>query len=219
MGVLAVGGTLIAAGIGITGYRDARPAPTPGPSVPESRSALPSGAQEPDPMAPRLFQPAPPIRVHVVGAVCNPDVYSLSAGARVEDAVRRAGGATANADLEAVNLAAPLRDGEQVKIPGRASRPALEPSAPSGEPLSGSGAAAPGSRAGPTAGQLAGPVNLNAAQREELEALPGIGPNLADRIIAYRQEHGPFLRVEDLMNVKGIGPRRWEQLRTRVVAQ
>ena len=141
--------------------------------------------------------------VDVVGAVRRPGVYRLRTGARVEDAVARAGGATPRADLAGVNLAAPLADGEQVLVPARL--PAAVAAA-QGAPTPGAGPAAP-----------AGPVQLSIATVEQLDVLPGIGPVTAQKIIDYRTAHGPFRSVDDLDAVPGIGPSRVDQLRGLVV--
>jgi competence protein ComEA len=142
------------------------------------------------------------LAVYVVGAVRRPGVYRLAEGTRIEDALARAGGATRKADLTAVNLAAPLADGEQVLVPSRQSR--------------GGGAAAPAGGAGAGAAST-GPVQLSVATAEQLDTLPGIGPVTAQKIVDYRTEHGAFRSVEDLDEVPGIGPARVEQLRDLVV--
>jgi competence protein ComEA len=139
---------------------------------------------------------APPLVVHVVGAVRTPGLYKLRRGARVADAVTDAGGATAKADLALVNLAAPLSDGQQIVVPTRAPPPTAV-----GE---GSGVVA------------AGPVHLNSATTEQLDALPGVGPVTAQKIVDYRQAHGAFTSVDDLDAIPGIGPARLEQLRELV---
>jgi competence protein ComEA len=131
--------------------------------------------------------------VHVVGAVRRPGLFRLVEGSRVADAVARAGGPTAKAELSAVNLAAPLADGQQVVVPVRDA------------------AAAAG--AGPAAGTK---VSLGAATVEQLDELPGIGPVTAQKIVDWRAAHGPFRSVEDLDDVPGIGPARIEQLRELV---
>lgn len=137
------------------------------------------------------------ITVHVVGAVSAPGVVQLPSTARVADAVAAAGGLSQDADLTRVNLARPVVDGEQVLVP----RP--------GEVLpgaAGSGAPAPGAQAGmPGTAAVSGPVDLNAATVTELDALPGIGPVLAGRIVQWRTDSGPFASVEDLTSVSGIG--------------
>jgi competence protein ComEA len=137
--------------------------------------------------------------VYVVGAVHRPGLYEVPQGSRVADAVARAGGVTRKADPAALNLAAPLADGEQVLVPARLPRAV---------------AAAQGA---PVPGVQAGPIQLSSATAEQLDALPGIGPATAQKILDYRAEHGAFPSVEDLDEVPGIGPARVEQLRGLVV--
>jgi competence protein ComEA len=139
-----------------------------------------------------------PVTVDVVGAVRRPGVLVLPAGSRARDAVRRAGGALPEADLTQVNLAVRLADGEMVVIPRRGA-----PAAPTGGPASG----------GAAEGSI---VHLDSATADELEALDGIGPSLAARIVAWRTQHGGFHTVDDLGQVPGIGPSRLEALRGHV---
>jgi competence protein ComEA len=136
--------------------------------------------------------------VDVVGAVRRPGLYRLPAGARVADAMARAGGATRNAELELVNLAARLADGEQVVVPRR-----------------GPGGVA-GTAAGAGGAGATGPVHLNSATIEQLDALPGVGPMTAQKIVDYRQQHGGFGSVDELDAVPGIGPARLADLRKLV---
>jgi competence protein ComEA len=152
------------------------------------------------PVAPVAILAAPArtlLYVDVVGAVGRPGLYRLPQGTRISDAVARAGGATRKADLDLVNLAAPLVDGEQVVVPQRGA----------------AGVVAAGS-AGVAA---SGPVSLSTATAEQLDALPGIGPATAQRIIDYRTAHGPFRSVDELDAVPGIGPARLAELRKLVV--
>ncbi len=130
--------------------------------------------------------------VDVVGAVRRAGLYRLPDGARVADAVARAGGPTRRADLAAVNLAAPLADGQQVVVPRR------------GPPGTPSSAAAPAK------------VSLAVATVDDLDELPGIGPVTAQKIVDWRTAHGPFQSVDELDDVPGIGPARIEQLRDLV---
>src|SRR3954468_6415437 len=134
--------------------------------------------------------------VHVAGAVRAPGVYRLAAGARVEDAVRRAGGARPGADVNAINLAAKVVDGQQVVVPVRAQGAAAT--------------AAPGAAAART------PVSLNGASAEQLDTLDGVGPATARKIIEWRTQHGGFRSIDDLGQVPGIGPKKLAALRGQV---
>jgi competence protein ComEA len=124
------------------------------------------------------------VSVHVAGWVVRPGVVRLPEGARVADAIAAAGGFRPDATVEAVNLAAPVADGQQIVVPG-----------PGGE--SEAGATVPGVESGP--------VSLSVATPAQLETLPGVGPVLAGRIVAHRESSGPFRAVEDLLEVPGIG--------------
>jgi competence protein ComEA len=139
---------------------------------------------------------ASPVRlvVHVVGAVRHAGLYRLPEGARVADAIRRAGGPTPRAEVALVNLAAPLADGQQVVVPARV---------------------APGVAGGAVPGVVA-KVSLASATVDDLDALPGIGPVTAEKIVGWRQSHGSFRSVDDLDAIPGIGPARIEQLRDLV---
>jgi competence protein ComEA len=142
--------------------------------------------------------------VHVAGAVRKPGVYTLRAGSRVADAVERAGGARASADLNAVNLASKLEDGRQVLVPRRA---------PGGGVAAAT--ASPGA-AGPAPGVPAQPIDLNTATLEQLDTLDGVGPATAQKIIDYRTQHGGFGSVDELGQVSGIGDKRLAALRDHV---
>jgi competence protein ComEA len=150
--------------------------------------------------------------VHVAGAVRHPGVYHLAAGARVQDAVRRAGGPAPGANLDALNLAAPLQDGIQVVVPSKAVAAAPGDGGPAGA-AAGAGGAAAGTA---PAGVVAPPVSLNSATAEQLQTLDGVGPATAAKILAYRQEHGGFRSIDDLGQISGIGPKRLEALRDKV---
>jgi competence protein ComEA len=144
-------------------------------------------------------EPRPRLVVHVVGAVRRPGLYRIADGARIADALRRAGGATRRADLSLVNLAAPVSDGTQIVVPRRAP-PAAAGTAP----------------ASPGGAPATGPIHLNTATPEQLDELPGVGPVTAQKIIDYREQHGAFSSVDDLDAIPGIGPARLEQLRELV---
>jgi competence protein ComEA len=139
--------------------------------------------------------------VDVAGWVRRPGVYEFRQGDRVIDAIRMAGGGKTGADLQSINLAALLVDGQQIVVPKK-------------------GKGIPG--AGMTGGSVSGPVgpeplvNLNTATLDQLESLPGIGPALAQTILEYREQHGPFRKVEDLLNVSGIGEKRLADLASNV---
>jgi len=137
-------------------------------------------------------RPAANVFVNVVGAIRRPGLYRLKDGSRVADAVRRAGGPTPKAQIELLNLAARIADGEQIVVPRRGV---------------GGVVAAPGG------GAAAGPVHLNSATIEQLDALPGVGPVTAQKILDYRQQHGAFGSVNELDAISGIGPARLETLR------
>jgi competence protein ComEA len=141
--------------------------------------------------------------VDVVGAVRRPGLYRLVQGARIADAVARAGGATRKANLSLINLAAPLADGQQVVVPGRGSG-STPTAAPAGAGPAGVAPAA------------TGPVHLNTATLEQLDSLPGVGPVTAQKILDYRQKHGSFSSVDELDAVPGIGPARMDQLKDLV---
>ncbi|HEX3735181.1 MAG TPA: ComEA family DNA-binding protein [Solirubrobacterales bacterium] len=133
--------------------------------------------------------------VDVTGAVARPGVYRLPAGSRVNDAVQRAGGAGAKAELEAVNLAARLADGQQVVVP---------------EAAPGGGVAAAASS------EEEGPISLGTATVEQLDTIDGIGPVTAQDIVDFRNEHGGLSSVDQLDQVSGIGPATMESLRARL---
>ena len=146
----------------------------------------------------RASAPAKSTRVYVdvVGAVRRPGLYRLADGARVADAVARAGGPGPKAQLELVNLAARVADGEQVVVPARGAGAAVAPGGVGTAP--------------------AGPVHLNSATLEQLDGLPGVGPVTAQKIVAYREAHGGFGSVDELDAVPGIGPARLADLRELV---
>lgn len=143
--------------------------------------------------------------VHVAGAVRHAGVYRLRAGRRVGEAVRRAGGATGAADLDAINLAAKVTDGQQVLVPRRAAATAA------------AGAPGDGGTADAGASALPGvPLNLNTATLEQLDTLDGVGPATAQKILDERQRRGGFRSVDDLAAVPGIGPKRLAAIRAKV---
>jgi competence protein ComEA len=135
--------------------------------------------------------------VHVVGSVKSPGLQHLPLGSRVDDAVKAAGGATADADLESINLAAKLEDGQQVAVPkkGIGGEPAIK-----GETSSGGGK------------HPDHPINLSSSSYAELEELPGVGPSMAEKLLAYRLNHG-HLSFQDLRAIPGLGPKKLEKIK------
>ncbi len=156
-------------------------------------------ATPPPPPTPAPTATPGPLRVYVSGAVVNPAVYTLPPGSIVDDAVRAAGGLSADADPVAINLAGPLADGMQIYVPARVE------GAPTPPPVS-----APVATADPGASRMggvtiAGLIDINLATQADLEMLPGIGPTTAANIIAHREANGPFATIEAIMDVPGIG--------------
>lgn len=148
--------------------------------------------------------------VHVSGAVAEPGVVTLPAGSRVDDAVQAAGGATEDAELDSVNLARTLVDGEQIHVPLPGEEPPAVASAPA-EDAAGQGSTDDATGTAGTDG--AGLIDLNSADAAALEELPGVGPAIAARIIEYRDANGPFTSVDELEEVPGIGPVTLEEIR------
>ncbi len=172
---------------------------------------------------PPSLTPKSEIAVHVTGAVRLPGVYYLSTGARVHEAIEKAGGGTNRADVHGLNLAAKIRDGQQIYVPEIREIPdvgqnALVPSTAKGHatPPSPVPTVSPQSsvrRAAPSDGSR---ININTATSQELQTLRGIGPALAQRIIEYRQTSGEFSTIDDLKNVKGIGAKTLEKIRDSI---
>jgi len=172
-------------------------------SRPTASAAPPPGAAAP---IAAISTAAPPraerVVVDVAGAVKRPGVYRLTSTDRVEDALRRAGGPTARADLSQLNRAAKLEDGRQILVPRRGRTAAAAPAgtAPS------SGAPAP----------VGEPIDLNTATLEQLDTLDGVGPSTAQKILDYREQHGGFKSIDELDQVSGIGEKRLAALRDHV---
>ena len=194
---------------------DAAEAATASASPTSEASGAPGHGLAPvDPASEPADGPSRPgqVVVHVAGAVASPGVVTLDEGARVADAIDAAGGLAQEADPDQLNLARPLTDGEQVRVP-RVGEDASAWQGTSGQ----AGASAGGGQApGAARSEPSGTVNLNTADAAELETLPGIGPALAQRIIDYRTEHGAFTSVDELTAVSGIGSARLEALRDLV---
>ncbi len=190
----------------------ASPSPASAPSAPDAAAPTANAPQR----AKRLY-------VDVAGAVRRPSLYLLPPDSRVMQAVLAAGGPTDMADMDAVNLAEPVKDGEKVFVPKRGLAPS--PSEPSSAPPAAavsspaslpraSGAKAAKASSGSRSGKM-GPgeqIALNSATLEQLERLPGVGPSMAARILAYRQQSGGFSKTEDLTLVTGIGPKKYAKI-------
>ncbi len=154
---------------------------------------------------PIALLPAPtnvPVAVHVIGAVPRPGLYEFAEGARVQDAIDAAGGLLTSADVDTINLAALLVDGQQLNIPYREGAAPTEP--PAAPEL-------PNSNENENTNEDL--ININTATVEELDSLPGIGPTIAQRIIDYRTENGPFTNIDEIMEVPGIGPSTFDEIK------
>ncbi|MFL6136236.1 MAG: helix-hairpin-helix domain-containing protein [Frankiaceae bacterium] len=200
---------LVAALVAAVGYLRARPAPMPvaPPVATSAPSAAASGAATtsiPGPGGAAVPSAQPALVVDVAGRVRRPGVVRLPTGSRVIDALRAAGGPLPGTRLGLLNLASRLIDGEQIVVGARF------PGAAQG---GGAGGGTPSAATGPGAGA---PVDLNAASAGELDALPGVGPVLAERIVDYRTAHGAFRSVDELEQVPGIGPSKMADLRELV---
>jgi competence protein ComEA len=146
-----------------------------------------------------VLRPAPterPVIVHITGAVPRPGVYALPQGARIQDAISAAGGFLAEAEKSQINLAALVEDGQKLDVPF------LEGALPI--------LATPGPTVVAVTTEL---ININTASVAELDTLPSIGPTLAQRIVDYREQNGPFINAEDIINVPGIGPGNYERFK------
>jgi competence protein ComEA len=183
--------------------RPAQLAPHPEPAL-----GAPAQAERP---------PAPPPRtlVYVAGAVVHPGVYALSGDARAQDALAKAGGATRDADLVAVNLAARVADGDEIAVPRQGEARAPARSAHRRPPAGGARRRRSPRRAETATGPV---VDLNAADARTLSELPGIGPVLAERIVDFRALNGPFASVDGLADVAGVTPQRLDAILPRLTA-
>ena len=193
-GAVVAVGLVVAAAVAVVGLRGAPPPPEL--SLP--RAEPPAGAAPPG-AGP---EPASEVLVHAAGAVGRPGVYKVRAGGRVSDVLDAAGGPAADAEVDQLNLAAKVADGERIYVPRRGEVPPPAPVA-SGPP------AAAGAPAG-------GVVDLNTATLEQLESLPGVGPAIAQAILDHRRQHGRFKSVQELLDVRGIGEAKLAALRPRV---
>jgi competence protein ComEA len=158
-----------------------------------------------------VLQPAPtksPIAVHVIGAVPRPGLYEFVEGARVQDAIDAAGGLLSSANVDSINLAALLEDGQQLNIPYNAGEEPAQSFSTEEELVLPTEESSENSDVENT--EL---ININTATVEELDSLPGIGPTIAQRIVDYRNENGPFNTIEDIQNVSGIGTSTFDEIK------
>lgn len=213
-GLVVVAGVVVLLVLGLGTGGGAVATPSPGVAVPLRGSASPTAGAAPG-AAPGAASGTTPsalaaggaaaageVVVHVTGQVARPGIVRLPPGARVDDALQAAGGPLEGADLRRVNLARVLADGEQVVVPA----PGEEVSAPP-EPVGAAGSSAPGRGTGDgSGGTTGGLLDLNTATAAELDALPGVGPVLAQRILDRRAAQGPYTSVDELAEVDGIGP-------------
>lgn len=156
-----------------------------------------------------------PVQVYVSGEVLSPAVYTLPPDAIVQDAIELAGGFTVQAEPNVVNLALPLREGMHIYVPSTAEAEEIDMMIVSAEPVS-SGAGRTGLSHSESAGGL---ININRASQAELETLPGIGPSTAQKIIAFREDNGPFTTIEGIMDVAGIGPAKFEGVKDFITVE
>ncbi|MEE1938164.1 ComEA family DNA-binding protein [Streptomyces sp. TRM 70361] len=200
----------VALALAVHHFREGRPQAVrvpPVDSASRAQAAPPSGLPAAPPSGLSAGSPAvpaaggKPLLVDVTGEVCRPGVHRLPAGARVADALRAAGGIRPGTELHGLNRARLVADGEQIVV-GRPPTAPTGPADPAAPPATGGGGPQPGV-----------PVSLNSATVDQLDALPGIGPVMAQRIIDYRTRHGGFTSVEQLREVNGIGERRFADLK------
>jgi competence protein ComEA len=162
-----------------------------------------------------VLKPAPtksPLAVHVIGAVPRPGLYEFVEGARVQDAIDAAGGLLSSANIDSINLAALLEDGQQLNIPYKSGQePVADDSTTLNLPNDDGSLSTPGVNS-----DGVDLVNINTATLEELDTLPGIGPTIAQRIIDYRTTNGNFATIEDIMNVSGIGPATFDEIKSLI---
>ena len=206
---LVVVAVVVAVGILVAGWAVLRARPVAVADTPPVASSAPTGVPTKNPVEPgRSAGPSPStagVIVHVLGAVRKPGLVTLAAGSRVQDAIAAAGGLTAKADPGELNLAQAVTDGQEIVV-GTKNKPA-------GEVRNGTaGGSSGGSGSGSGTGGPGQPVDLNTASQSELEELPGVGPVMAGKILAWRTENGRVSRVEELQEIDGVGPKTYAKL-------
>ncbi len=185
-------GLIILTIVGVVLFQLRRPAPAPIILQTPTPSPLPSATPTPK-----------PLRVYISGAVQTPDVYTLPTDSIVKDALLAAGGPTDDADLDRINLAAAVHDGQHVYVPHKGETDLPQDICSNA----------------PTNGATPAKININTADVTTLDTLPGIGPTIAQRIITYRQTNGPFARIEDIMQVPGIGESTFARIRDLITTE
>ena len=198
---------VIAVAIGGTWLLQGSPSPVESKLPFATHSTVPTAATVGTSLVGTTTTGASSVVVYVAGAVAAPGVYTLAPLSRVADAMSAAGGAVATADLNVVNLAATVHDGERIYVPIVGE---VVPALVAGVGVAGVEVAG-GAGADPTV--PAGPVNVNTASAEQLDVLPGVGPTTAAAIVAHREQHGPFQTIDQLGDVHGIGPAKLDALR------
>jgi competence protein ComEA len=202
---------IVALGIMLAGWAVLRARPVAVAVTPPPVAAPRAGSAESGPATGASPSPtAPPVVVHVLGAVRRPGLVTLEAGSRVQDALDAAGGLTGKADPGELNLAQSVADGQQIVV-GTKGKPTGEVRDGAGS-AGGSGSSAGSVPGGGSSGGAGQPVNLNTASQAQLEELPGVGPVMAGKIIAWRTEHGRFSRIEELQEIDGVGPKTYAKL-------
>lgn len=220
-----ISGASSSAGAGPASTRAPDAASSPVGESPRAGAGSPEGSASTESSSPGSSSTGPTettaVLVHVSGAVADPGVVELRVGDRVDDAIAAAGGATPEADLDAVNLARPVQDGEQIRVPLPGEQVTAPPPAGAPETAEGTGGGSTGDGSGASGGTDAAQgaaderIDINTASAAQLEELPGVGPAIAQRIVEHREAEGPFASVDDLEDVPGIGPATLEKMRDR----
>lgn len=195
-------GCICVGAVGFGGYFLVRSPPTPVETSLVYASTVPQSQQIASATTTTIAQF---LAVHVAGRVNQPGVYMVLPGSRVIDAIRAAGGSTKSADLNSINLAVPLSDGQQIYVPAIGEKVPGNQSGP-----------IPGGNADTSTQGISYPININTADLATLDLLPGVGPATAAAIISFRDQRGQFSSIEELQDVPGIGPAKFAALRDMV---
>ncbi len=207
-------GLLAAAAVAGTGFFYFRQPAAPPPIEVDTAPATATTAPTPLPPPTATATPAP-VRVYITGAVAHEDVYILPAGSIIKELVQAAGGFTAEADYTRINLALELKDQQQIHVPRRNEANPPPPVQGGASPT----AVAAGDAPANSPAAASGPINLNTATAEQLDSLPGVGPAIAKRIIAYRETTGKFTSCEEIKQVSGIGEATFAKIKDLITVQ